>query len=391
MTMPAGWRPTNEQAAFGKEETLWRNQVTQGIFKKRVVEVQTITNYRVLRNDKGITFKDIDDVVVMNQHRVSQSNFTGTSYGRYARFGTGSTQSRSKTVGDVVFMRQGRPAVRFNQIADPHGVVRLAKSAKRNITQVLKTEEKRNKQVQRERDTVERPHKGGRVQRSVVICSQCKNENQKDSKFCNNCGANLQNPCSKCGKNNLENSAFCKQCGSKFGFQVLEETKTTLSSEPSIVEDNFLECMQPEFDIKIKYPATWHRIDKQDLKPPLVLAFRSSKETRSDQFLETMGISVLQVSADLSKNLTPQSCAESTIQSFKEENSDFVLLESTTTTLAGLPAQQVVFTAGGKKYLYVCTPRANKVYFIMYVSKPEKYLKFLSIIEQMVTSFEFIS
>ena len=48
MTMPAGWRSTNEQAALGKEETLWRNQVTQGILKKRVVEVQTITNYRVL-------------------------------------------------------------------------------------------------------------------------------------------------------------------------------------------------------------------------------------------------------------------------------------------------------------------------------------------------------
>jgi hypothetical protein len=66
MTMPAGWKPTSEQAALGIEETLWRNQKTQGIFKKRVVEVQTITNYRVLRNDKGIMFKDIDDVVVMN-------------------------------------------------------------------------------------------------------------------------------------------------------------------------------------------------------------------------------------------------------------------------------------------------------------------------------------
>ena len=86
-----------------EKKKLWRNQITQGIFKKKVVEIQTITNYRVLRNDKGITFNDIDDVVVMNQHRVSQSNYTGTSYGRYARFGTGSTQSRSKTVGDIVF------------------------------------------------------------------------------------------------------------------------------------------------------------------------------------------------------------------------------------------------------------------------------------------------
>jgi hypothetical protein len=151
MTMPAGWKPTSEQAALGREETLWRNQITQGILKKRVVEVQTITNYRVLRNDKGVMFKDIDDVVVMNQHRVSQSNYMGTYYGRYIRFGTGSTQSRSKTVGDVVFMRQGTPIIRFNQIADPHGVVRLAKSVRRSVTQALKIEEKKNKQLPREK------------------------------------------------------------------------------------------------------------------------------------------------------------------------------------------------------------------------------------------------
>jgi len=77
MTMPAGCKSTNEQAALGKEGTLWRNHVTEGIFKKRVVEVHTITNYRVLLNDKGLMFKEIDDVVVMNQHRVSQSNYMG--------------------------------------------------------------------------------------------------------------------------------------------------------------------------------------------------------------------------------------------------------------------------------------------------------------------------
>jgi len=84
-------------------------------------------------------------------------------------------------------------------------------------------------------------------------------------------------------------------------------------------------------------------------------------------------------------------CADSTMQSFKKKNSDFVLLESTATTVAGLPAQQTVFMAGGKKYLYVFTPRADKLYLIIYVSVPEKYLKFLSIVEQMIASFEFIS
>src|SRR5215207_672481 len=364
MAMPTGWKPTNEQAALGKEETLWRNQITEGIFKKRVVEVQTITNYRVLQNDRGVMFKDVDDVVIMNQHRVSQSNYMGTYYGRYVQFGTGNTQSRSKTIGDVMFMRQGTPVIRFNQIADPHGVARLAKSVKRNVVQLLKIEEKKNKQLQKEKERIikKRPLKQERTQTSVVVvCYQCKYENKQGSKFCNNCGTKLQNPCPNCGKNNPENSAFCNQCGSKLGLQTKGTETTPPSSEPSIKEDNFLECVLPEYDIKIKYPTTWHKIDKQDLKPPLVVAFRSSKESRSDPFLESIGISVIPVSTDLSKNLTPQKCADSTIQSFKEKNSDFVLLESTATTAAGLPAQQTVFMASGKKYLYVFTPKADKV------------------------------
>ena len=48
--MPAGWKPSNEQAALGREETLWRNEITKGIFKKRLVETQVLTNYRVIRS-----------------------------------------------------------------------------------------------------------------------------------------------------------------------------------------------------------------------------------------------------------------------------------------------------------------------------------------------------
>jgi hypothetical protein len=136
---------------------------------------------------------------------------------------------------------------------------------------------------------------------------------------------------------------------------------------------------------KIKYPATWHKIDKQDLKPPLVVAFGSSKETPTDTFLESVGIGVVPVTADLGTGLTPEKCADSTINNFKEKQRDFALLESTPTTAADLPAQQAVFTASGRKYLYVFTPRGNRVYFIIYVTMPEKYSKFLSVIEQMIT------
>jgi hypothetical protein len=67
MTMPAGWKPPNERMVLGKEETLWSNEKTKGIFKKTVMEVQILTNYRVIRNDYGIMLQEIEDVVVINQ------------------------------------------------------------------------------------------------------------------------------------------------------------------------------------------------------------------------------------------------------------------------------------------------------------------------------------
>ena len=53
----------------------------------------------------------------------------------------------------------------------------------------------------------------------------------------------------------------------------------------------------------------------------------------------------------------------------KEQNFDFVLLESNATTVAGLPAQQVVSMVGGKKYLDVFIPRADRVIFSNFLYK----------------------
>jgi hypothetical protein len=159
-------------------------------------------------------------------------------------------------------------------------------------------------------------------QGSVVVCSQCKNENQKGSKFCNNCGARLRNVCPNCGNNNPETSAFCSQCGSRLGQQVAEETKTVAPSKPSIVEGNFLECVLPEYEIKIKYPATWHQVDKQDLKSPIVVQvqFRSPKEGRSDSFLESVGISVTPLTTNQIAGLNPEKCASILTSSFKQRD-----------------------------------------------------------------------
>src|SRR5919197_5594157 len=113
ITMPAGWKPPVETTALGTERIVWHNELTKGFFHKQVVETQRITNYRVIQNNSQISLKDIDDIVVMNQRRISQSSHMGTYSGRYTRFGYGTSSSTGISVGDVVFMHQGRPYIIF--------------------------------------------------------------------------------------------------------------------------------------------------------------------------------------------------------------------------------------------------------------------------------------
>jgi hypothetical protein len=388
MTLPAGWKQPDDGNVLGGEEVLWRNERTKGIFKKTVIEVQIITNYRVIKNDFGIMLKDVDDITIMNQHRVSQSEHMGVYSGRYARFGMGNSTSRSKNIGDVVFMIDGRPIIVFGQIVDPHGVARLAKSCRKEILQRTKEIEKENYKIQRE---MEKAAKQKTVSRKGIICGQCNHNNPQRAKFCNSCGSKLEQlSCSKCGAINLPNSAFCNDCGNNL--QILTEYTSTNNqifdnnTEENIIEDNFLEFHSSDYNFKINYPAMWEKKDN-DLPDDLSkVFFLSPSESSVDPFLEALSIAVQEISA----NYTLEEWIEANIQDMKNKHSDFVLVESLPTTVANLPAHQFIYTEEGYQSLCVATKKGNSIYFILYKAQQEKYFKFLYVIEQMISSFEFI-
>jgi hypothetical protein len=126
------------------EEVIWSFPITKGFFKKTVVQERQITNLRVIQGDGYIGLSLLDDIVVMNQHRVSDSSYTSVGGGRYSpRIGTG--KSTSRTVGDVAFIHKGKPFFIFYQIPDPQGAARLAKAARKRLLEDMKTAEKMNK------------------------------------------------------------------------------------------------------------------------------------------------------------------------------------------------------------------------------------------------------
>lgn len=127
------------------ERVLWHNEVTEGLFKKRIVEIQKITNYRVYQNSDYITLSELDDILIVNHYRVSQSDYSSFSSGTGFSTEFGTSKSRSKTVGDLVFIYRGTPRIIFKQIPDPQGTARLAKAARKRVIADMKTAEKISK------------------------------------------------------------------------------------------------------------------------------------------------------------------------------------------------------------------------------------------------------
>ena len=305
----------------------------------------------------------IDDIVVMNTYRASQSSGYGFSTGYQTRYGTRRSSGTSKTIGDIVFIVNGQKST-WGPIPDPTGLKNLIKSIKREMYDPLT--KLANKSSQR----------GG------IPCPSCGLQNPKTSKFCYNCGENLASVCSKCGTSNPLNSSFCGKCGSQLSIGNTVESSNKVDTE--VVEQSFRECILKEYNIKINYPSTWTRRD--DTTGALKVLFQSPKENLSDHFLEGLGVSV----DEKFGNMTLQNYIESNIASLRKSNSDFTLFESTPTTLSGIPAHQFVYLANNMKFLVVVIARNNVFYFLLYCSKPESYLKFLSSVEQMISSFAFL-
>jgi serine/threonine-protein kinase len=151
---------------------------------------------------------------------------------------------------------------------------------------------------------------------------------------------------------------------------------------------NFRKYESIEYKLKMDYPTTWHKIDKTSDSQSFVLAFRRLKGNPSDSYLESLDIQVRDIPTS---NISLSQYIELQIKNLKAVNPDFSLVESTPTTIAGNAAHQIVYIAQGDKKLFISTMKGDKIYNIMYNSRPEKYLEYLSTVEQMIASFEFLS
>jgi hypothetical protein len=190
-----------------KEELLWVNGTIKGTFNKSIHDLQAITNCRIFEYNyenhmcSYILISSLDDAIVMNRRTSSRSTQVGNYIGSSnIATGIGNSASTSIPIGDLVFIYEGKPFMKFSQISDPDGLAELVKITKRR-SQGQNSSNKIIQSINQNND-------------NSIQCINCNHCNPVASKYCNNCGSKLINQCKKCDNINQSNSNFCNNCGS---------------------------------------------------------------------------------------------------------------------------------------------------------------------------------
>ena len=152
-----------------QEVILWLNEIRKSVWHKLhtkhtkiVTQTQQITNYNVVlsRDNEGtikIPLIELDDVVIMNKHSVSQGNYGRFSSGRYFRTYYDFSNSNPRQVGDLVFLRGGKPEIIFRDIAAPGRVQSLVNAEKNRLQQQQQKQQQQQQQQKTKPITPIRP------------------------------------------------------------------------------------------------------------------------------------------------------------------------------------------------------------------------------------------
>ena len=151
-----------------------------------------------------------------------------------------------------------------------------------------------------------------------------------------------------------------------------QQTTVAQTNSKFVTYDN------PTFGVRIQYPSDWGRLDLSFLQQSADIDFYPLADTSLAKNVK------IQVNNLPSRNMTLEEYTNSQINPLEER-----LLESNTTTLAGIPGYEIVFTSlQGLKTMQVWTIKNEKAYIISYVAQEEDYEKELQVAQKMIDSFE---
>lgn len=155
---------------------------------------------------------------------------------------------------------------------------------------------------------------------------------------------------------------------------------------------NFLTYENPTLGIKILYPTDWVKLE--NTSSPNKNSTLIDLVTFGPQSNNSSDIpGKLVVKVDNISDIKPINVSEYSNQIIGDLSQDFKVAESTT-TLAGLPAYEFVYTGAEEsvdlKAMLVLTIKGDRAYIMSYTAEPEIFQSYLPKVQKIIDSFEIL-
>lgn len=161
-----------------------------------------------------------------------------------------------------------------------------------------------------------------------------------------------------------------------FSFAINERITTAQENETK-----FVNYSNPTFGIRIQYPSDWGRLD---------LSFLQNDSADIDFYPLDDASGALSVRIQVETLLSSQNMTLEEYTNSKIDSIEAQILESNATTLATLPAHEILSISPLLKTMQVWTFKNDKVYTITYTAEEEDFQNDLQVAQRMIESFEII-
>jgi eukaryotic-like serine/threonine-protein kinase len=164
---------------------------------------------------------------------------------------------------------------------------------------------------------------------------------------------------------------------SSFSFAINQQIAIAQTAEIS-----FVPYSNPKFGISIQYPANWGRLD---------LSFLQNDSADINFYPLDDPSGALSVRIQVNSLLRSKSTTFDEYTNMKIDSTEGQIIESNSTTLAGLPAHEIVISNSVLKTMQVWTLKDDRVFTITYQAEEEDYQNDLQVAQRMINSFGIIN
>jgi len=150
----------------------------------------------------------------------------------------------------------------------------------------------------------------------------------------------------------------------------------------------------PDYDIRIQYPNDW-TVGHDNLAPYQVVRFSAPEIKEQETSLHTIiyipaSVAVAVQQLD-STNVTAEQSIEQLFDYAYTSPSEFKIIETSTTTLAGIDAKKIIMyeylRGDNSKLMRIIGTQNGTAYLIKYAAEPGRYDEYLPIAQRMIDSF----